>query len=328
MKKVLCFALMALVLVTSVFANGQAESTSEVKYPTKGITLIVPWNPGGTNDLMARAMQPVFKSMYNVDLVVKNVPGGGSAVGIMEAMNSKADGYTLGLATSSFLALTAQGRVSVPVDSASNIMSIAEEPIVMVVKKNGGKYSSAMDVINAVKANPGQVSAGIPGSNNVNQAYATILQGAIGSEFNFLPFDGGSRVVAELIGGHIDCGFLKPSETIAQVKAGELAIVGVFNKDGLKIMPEVPTFKSLGYDVFTMGNIQQMCYVMGPKNLDSAIVAKIVEMFKGVALSAEYGEFCDSLGIQLNVHSGDEFTAYFNEVYKGLEEASDKIFTK
>ena len=111
-KKFFMVLALCLIAMTAVFANGQAESSAEVNYPTKEITLIIPWNPGGTNDLAGRAMQPVFKSMYDVNLVIKNVPGGGSAVGILEATNAKNDGYTLGLATSSYLALLAQERVA------------------------------------------------------------------------------------------------------------------------------------------------------------------------------------------------------------------------
>lgn len=324
MKKAFCILALGIVLLSQVFSQGSAETTA-IKYPAKEITLIIPWNPGGTNDLMARGMQPIFKSMYNIDLVVKNVPGGGSAVGITEAMTAKNDGYTLGLATSSFLALIAQERVESRLDSSDNIMSIAEEPVCLVVKA-GGKYSTAEEVIAAVKKQSGSVSCGIPGSNNVNQAYATLLQEALGTEFNFMPFDGGSRVVAELIGGHIDCGVLKPSETATQVRAGELRIVGVFNHDGIGIFPEVPTFESLGYDVFRLGNIQQMAYVMGPKNMPAEVKDKIVEIFTGVCSSKEYKEFADGLGIQINLQSGDTFDKYIAEVYEGLSKASAEIF--
>lgn len=328
MKKSLMFLAVLLIVLTSIFANGSGEKTNtEIKYPTKEITLIIPWNPGGTNDLAGRAMQPIFKSMFNVDLVIKNVPGGGSAVGILEATNAKNDGYTLGLATSSYLALLAQERVASTLDASSNIMNVMEEPVCLVVKNNG-KYTDANELIEAVKANPGNISCGIPGTNNVNQAYATLLQEEINSEFNFMPFDGGSRVIAELIGGHINCGVLKPSETISQVKAGELKIVGVFNKNGIEILPEVPTFESLGYNVFRLGNIQQTAYLMGPKNIDPQIQEKIITMFSQVIESDEYKTFADSVGIQINIQSGNTFDNYINEVFSGLQKASAEIFNK
>lgn len=327
-KRSLALFLVLAIASTLLFANGQTEGSDKkvVNYPTKEITLIIPWNPGGTNDLMARAMQPVFKEMYDVSLVVKNVPGGGSAVGILEAQNAKPDGYTLGLATSSFIALVAQGRVSTPLDTAANMMSVAEEPVCMVVK-NKGKYATAQDAIAAAKSMQGKFSVGIPGSNNVNQAYATLLQEPTGAKFNFISFDGGSRVVTELIGGHIDAGILKPSEVMAQVRAGELKIIGVFNKGGIPLLPEVPTFASLGYDVFKLGNIQQIAYVMGPKAIDPAIQEKIVEMFTAVVSSKAYAEFADQVGIIVHPVSGAEFDVFFKEVSDGLAKASQEIFT-
>ena len=325
-KKFFMVLALCLIAVTAVFANGQAETSADVNYPTKEITLIIPWNPGGTNDLAGRALQPIFKSMYDVNLVIKNVPGGGSAVGILEATNAKNEGYTLGLSTKPYLALLAQDRVASTLDASTNMMSVMEEPIVLVVKNNG-KYADAEALIADLKANPGKVSCGVPGTNNVNQIYATLLQEQVNSEFNFMPFDGGSRVVAELIGGHVDCGVLKPSETIAQVKGGELKIVGVFNKEGLSILPEVPTFEELGYDVFRLGNVQQMAYLMGPKNLDPKVEAKIIEMFTNVVNSDEYRAFAESVGIQLNVQSGSDFDAYITDIYNGLAKASKEIFT-
>jgi tripartite-type tricarboxylate transporter receptor subunit TctC len=329
MKKLLVTLMVLSVLLGSLFAQGQAEQGAKktVDYPTKEITLIVPWNPGGTNDLMARALQPVFKEMYNVDLVVKNVPGGGSAVGIMEAQTAKPDGYTLGLSTSSFVALITQGRLQTKIEDATNIMLFAEEPVCMVVKNNG-KYADANALLNAAKANPGKISVGIPGSNNVNQAYATLLQKPLNTTFLFMPFDGGSRVIAEILGGHIDSGVLKPSEVINLVRSGELKIVGVFNKEGLGLLPEVPTFDKLGYDVFSLGVIRHIGYLMGPKGIDPLVVEKITEMFTAGLKSPAYQTFANQVGIVANPISGKEFEVYFKEVYDGLANASREIFTK
>ncbi len=332
MKRTVAMFSGLILMVGLVFANGQTEkngTTTEkmVDFPKKEITVVVPWNPGGTNDLMARAMQPVFKSQFNADLVVKNVPGGGSAVGIAEVLTAKPDGYTIGLASSSYLALMSQGRVKTTMEDMTLVANVASEPIVMVAKK-GGKYTDAKSLLDAAKANPGTVSAGIPGSNNVNQTYATLLAESAGTTFNFMPFDGGSRVVAELIGGHVDCGFLKPSEVITQVRAGELVILGVCNKEGLALAPEAPTFEKVGYDIFRLGNIQQTSFIMAPKGVNEAIVGKLAEMFKTVLLSEEYKKFADEVGIVPTPLAGVELASYINEVKAGLDKASQEIFTK
>ena len=271
-------------------------SASETTFPTKEITIVVPWNPGGTNDLMARAMQPAFKELYNVDLVVKNSPGGSSAVGITEVLTSKNDGYTVGLASSSFLILVAQGRMEADLASVENLSLVAAEPVVIVAKA-GGKYENAQQFLEAAKASSGQVSIGIPGANTVNQAYSVLLGQAAEAQFNFVPFDGGSRVIADVIGGHIDAGALKPSEVINQVRSGELVVLGICSKEPLSALPEAPTFASMGYDLFTLGDITQASYVMAPAGLDPQVKDKLAEMFQAAIHSENFQTFASESGI-------------------------------
>lgn len=297
------------------------------EFPSKEITIVVPWNPGGTNDLMARALQPVFKEKFNVELVVKNSPGGGSAVGITEVLTAKPDGYTVGLASSSFLALVAQGKAEADLDKVENICLVAEEPVVLVAK-SGGAYADAQSFIEAARANPGEVSMGIPGSNNVNQAYATLLGQAADTDFLFMPFDGGSRVITEIMGGHVDAGVLKPSEVIAQVKSGDLLILGVFNKDGLSVMPEVPTFESLGYDVFTLGQIRQASYIMAPAGVKAEDKEKLASMFKEALESDAFKAYAAESGLVSEPITGNDLDQYLGDVYAGLEKASAEIWSQ
>lgn len=339
MKKLLVIMLCLTVLITmtacgntggtkpSNNAPDAAKSAKKIDFPKKEITLVVPWNPGGTNDLMARVLQPVFMKKFNVNLVVKNSAGGGSAVGITEVLTARNDGYTVGLASSSFLALVAQGRMKADVDKIENICMVAEEPIVLVAK-SGGKYDSAKALIAAAKANPEKVSIGTPGTNNINQAYPVLLGKAADCKFLFMPFDGGSRVVTEILGGHVDAGTLKPSEVLTQVKSGDLKILGVFNKNGLKTMPDVPTFESLGYDVFTIGQLKQVSYVMAPAGLDPQVKALLGDMFKQALQSDEFIAFAAESGMISEPITGDALNASIKDIFTSLQKASKDIFTK
>lgn len=325
MKKISTLIL-AVLLVISFAATSFAAGATD--FPKKEITIIVPWNAGGTNDMMARGLQPIFMEMFGVNLVVQNSPGGGSAVGITEAMTARPDGYTLGLASSSFLALVAQGNVGANLDALTNIALVAEEPIILVAKANNGKFANGAEMIELAKQAPESISIGIPGSNNVNQAYATLLGRAASTEFLFVPFDGGSRVVSELIGGNIDCGALKPSEVLAQIQAGELIPLCVFNEDGLSLLPEVPTANELGYDVFTLGKIRHIGYLMAAPGVDPAIVEKLADMFKQAMESEAFQNYANELGFVSQPIVGDELDAYIAEVYSGLTKASEEIFMK
>lgn len=320
MKKQLLALAVGMALVLSM-ATGCEKKSKE--FPQKEITVVVPWSPGGTNDLMARALQPVFKEKFNVDLVVKNTEGGGSAVGINEVLTAKNDGYTVGLASSSFLALVTQGREEADVEKITNICSVSEEPIVLAVKA-GGKFEKAEDFL--AQAKTGQVSIGVPGSNNVNQAYAMLLGKAAEADFLFMPFDGGSRVITEILGDHVDSGVLKPSEVISQVNAGELKVIGVFNKDGITTMPDVPTFESLGYDVFTLGEIKQASYIMAPEGVDEQVKEKLASMFKEAVESEEFKSFAGESGMISQPLTGKELDTYVGDIYKALDNAGKELF--
>ena len=324
MRKKLMYGVMAIAMMASIL-TGCSESKKE--FPSKEITVVVPWNPGGTNDLMARALQPVFKEKFNVELVVKNSAGGGSAVGITEVLTSKPDGYTVGLASSSFLALVAQGKAEADISNMENICLVAEEPVVLVAKGNG-KYQDAQSFISAAKEKKESVSIGVPGSNNVNQAYATLLGEAADADFLFMPFDGGSRVITEILGGHVDAGALKPSEVISQVRTGDLVILGVFNKEGLSSVPEVPTFESLGYDVFTLGQLKQVSYIMAPEKIGTEEKEKLASMFKEALESETFKAFAAESGLISEPITGDELDAYIADVYAGLEKASQEIWSQ
>ena len=340
MKRLLCIALSVLLCAALLAGSNTPPSTSgepsapaapntsasETTFPTKEITIVVPWNPGGTNDLMARAMQPAFKELYNVDLVVKNSPGGSSAVGITEVLTSKNDGYTVGLASSSFLILVAQGRMEADLASVENLSLVAAEPVVIVAKA-GGKYENAQQFLEAAKASSGQVSIGIPGANTVNQAYSVLLGQAAEAQFNFVPFDGGSRVIADVIGGHIDAGALKPSEVINQVRSGELVVLGICSKEPLSALPEAPTFASMGYDLFTLGDITQASYVMAPAGLDPQVKDKLAEMFQAAIHSENFQTFASESGMVPDPITGSELDTYLDNVFAGLQNASREIFT-
>ncbi|WP_180951114.1 tripartite tricarboxylate transporter substrate binding protein [Marasmitruncus massiliensis] len=299
------------------------EKTAEI---TKPITLIVPWNAGGGTDIMARYLQPIFKNELGIDLTIKNVEGGGSAVGLTEVIASKPDGYTLGLASSSYLALVAQGRMDAGIDKTTNIVTVSEDPIILVAKANG-KYADAKAFVDAAKANPGKVSIGVPGSNNVNQAFAALLGRGADTEFNFLPFDGASRVSADIIGGHIDAGVVKPSEAITQIQSGDLIALGVFSNNRLTLLPETPTFAEVGYDVFSLGQITQMSYIIGPAGMDPEMQKTLAELFQKALQSNDFQKFADERVFVCSPIIGDELDSYINDIYAGMEKVSTEIFS-
>lgn len=309
------------------------EDTHEVNFPDgfpkKEITLIIPFAAGGAFDVMARTLQPVIKEMYDVDLVVSCVAGGGSAVGITQALTSKSDGYTIAFGSTSYLGLIAQGRMEAELDDADFLCSISADPMVLVAKA-GGEYDTLQKYIDAAKANPGVITLGNPGTNNTNQATAKFLDIAMGEgAFQLTPYsDGDARVVTELLGGHLDAGVLKPNSCMSQIKSGELVIIGTFTEERLEAFPDVPTFAELDLDVFPYGDVAQtVCFALAPAGLDPEIKAALAEMIYNATQSESFQALATEGGFAApGIHGGD-LDEYVKELYEGAEVLADKVFT-
>lgn len=328
-KKFLAVMLSVLLVIGVLAGCSKTEGNTAASKldPKKEITLVVPFSPGGATDLMARQLQPIFKSQLGVNLVVKNVEGGGSAVGITEVATAKPDGYTVGLATSSFISLAAQGRISIGMADTVNISSLSEDPLVLVVKA-GGKYNDVASYIKAAKEAPGKITVGQPGTNNANHAFAVLMGKATGAEIKDMPFDGASRVITEIIGEHIDAGVMKPADCMSQLKAGQIKIIGTFTRERVSVIPDVPTFAELGYDVFPYGDIKMVSYIMAPKGLDPAIRAELADMFKKAISSAEFQKIASDSAFVAKPVTAEELDKSINETFQGFKETSQKIFSQ
>lgn len=323
MKRFLTFLLAALMMVLPALSVAQ-----ETDFPRKEIQLIVPFSAGGATDLMARQMQPLFKSLLDVTLVVEDIEGGGSVTGVTQALTSKPDGYTVGLVTSSYIALDAQGQVPIPLSDVTLISSLSEDPLCVVVKhpKAGGKYANAEEFLADAKARPGEVILAQAGNNNANQACVAVLGEVAGIEFNNIPYDGASRVVTEIIGGHIEAGCMKPADCLSQLQAEEVMIVGTFTRERVDILPDVPTFSELGYDVFKYGDIAMITFIAAPKGVDEAVQAKLSDMFHTVLSSQEWQDIAKERAFVSAPVGGEVLTTYVNSVYNSLKVIAEKVF--
>ena len=147
MKKLLSVILVAAMTMGLMACGGSGGGSGGGEdFPDKSITVVVPWSAGGGNDIAARELQPIFKDKFDVELVIENVEGGSSAVGLTQAIQSKADGYTVGFMTSTYLGLAAQGTVSSDFESDfESLCLVMEDPIAIVCKT--GRYETLDDFI-------------------------------------------------------------------------------------------------------------------------------------------------------------------------------------
>jgi tripartite-type tricarboxylate transporter receptor subunit TctC len=293
-------------------------------YPTRDVRFIVPWNAGGSNDIAARALQQILaKDGFNI--VVENAPGATGAIGLTKVANAPPDGYIIGMGTSSTLAQIAQKMTPLRNDQFTHIARVSTDPLILLVPASGP--ATLEDFLETMRKNPGQISIGTPGTNNLNHIFAEMTAKVAGVPYVNVPYPGGSKVVADLSGKQIQAAVLKPSESRAQIEAGYVKPIAVFDNQRLQVFPNVPTFKEKGYDVFPYGPLVQMAYVVGPANLPVPVRDKLVSAFEKAILSPTFKSFSEQNGFVVDGLSGDALEKEVLSVQKTLDDVGSKVFT-
>jgi tripartite-type tricarboxylate transporter receptor subunit TctC len=293
-------------------------------FPSKEIRLVVPWNAGGSNDIAARALADVLMKK-NVRVIVENVPGATGAIGMTKVATAAPDGYTIGMGTSSTLAVMAQGLTTLKNDQFTPIARVTTDPLTLLVPANS-PHGSLQAFIEHVKKNPGKVSIGTPGSNNLNHIFAVMTGRVAGTDVIVAPYTGGSKVVADLAGKQIDAAVLKPGESKAQIDGGLVKPIGVFANERLKVFPDVPTFKEKGYDVFPHGPLVQMAYLVAPAKLPEDVRTKLTALFREAIQSPEFKAVAAQGGALVDDLTGAALAEEIDKVQKSIEVVGKQVF--
>ncbi|MGP1614387.1 MAG: tripartite tricarboxylate transporter substrate binding protein, partial [Pollutimonas bauzanensis] len=225
--------------------------------------------------------------------------------------------------TTSTLSLAAQGLTDLRTDQFTTIATASIDPIMLLVPKDGNT-PTLESFLERMKANPGKVSIGTPGSNNIGHIFAAMTSKAAGVDFIHVPYTGGSRVIVDLAGKQIDAGALKPSESRGQIEAGLVTPIGVFSDQRLSFFPDVPTFKEKGYDVFPYGPVVQMTYVVAPPGLPEPIKEKLIAVFRKAIQSDRYKAFAEQNGFFVEDVTG----AALGRKIDGMQTSFNTISTK
>lgn len=310
----------ALALSATCLAAGAQDA-----FPSKEIRLVVPWNAGGSNDIAARQLSAILAE-EGIKLIVENVPGATGSIGMAKVANAEPDGYTIGMGTSSTLALIAQGLTPLKNEQFAPIARVTLDPLVLLVPV-GAPYAKDLDTfLDYVKKNPGKVSIGTPGNNNLNHIFAVMTGRAAGTDIIAVPYTGGAKVITDLAGKQIQAAVLKPSESKGQIDAGLVKPIGVFAAERLKNLPDVPTFKEKGHNVFPYGPLVQMAYLVAPAATPAPVREKLTQIFRKAIQSPKFRQPTEAAGAVVDDVTGAALGREIANVQKSLNEVGKKVF--
>ncbi len=212
-------------------APAQEAAAQSNSYPARDITLVVPYAPGATADLIGRKYAALLGSELGVTVVVENTPGGSGTMGAVKVFGAKPDGYTLGYGHNSPLAIQPHTNPGLPyksVDDFSTIGGFGHQPATVSVN-SASEWKTFDDFVKAAKAAPGDISIAVGSAGNVKDLQLRQFQKAADVEFNIVPFaGGGAEAVMAVLGKVVDGVSVNSSTVAGQIAAGELLPLAMF----------------------------------------------------------------------------------------------------
>lgn len=267
------------------------------QYPTKPITIIVPFTAGGGSDMLARAMERSATKYLGQPLVVVNKPGGAAMVGWNELASTKPDGYTIGITNVSLILQPLYGPTNYHYPTALDpIAQVASLPIIMAVKSEQS-WQNIDDLIKYAKQSPGTIKYGHPGLGTAAHVAAEMFAKTAGITIEQVPFRGASEALTAFLGGHIQLLFVTPAEIKEYLKSGKVRVLAIAEEQRLNDpdLKHIPTFKEQGIDVIF--SIWQG--VGAPKNLPEDVKKKLAEGFSGIVNDPTFQKSVADLGLKV-----------------------------
>ncbi len=302
------FILLALAGVTSITA---AQNTNA--YPTKPITMIVPFPPGGVTDLVARELAKRLSEGLGQPVVVDNRAGAGGNIGTAVLARAQPDGYTLGVMTVSAMSIAPhiQKALSfVPAKDFTPITNIVNTPgaVLAGIKT---PYNSLPDLVKAAKAQPGKISYASVGLGSLPHLIAEKLSLDAGISMVHIPYKGAAPAMQDLLAGVVDLSFESAlTNTVANYNAGRLKVLATTGSKRVPILSNIPTVSESGYPGFVA---QGWFGFFGPAGLPPAVTKRLNEIATSMLRDKAVVEKFDNLGIQADPLTPEQFVKFLQE---------------
>jgi tripartite-type tricarboxylate transporter receptor subunit TctC len=267
-------------------------------YPSRPITMIVPFPAGGATDTLARYLAEQMRGILGQSIIIENVAGAAGTIGVGRAVRSPADGYTLSIGTSTTHMLTG-GFYALPFDLLKDlepVIEIGSEPLLIAGKKNL-PADDLKGLIAYLKANPDKASVGIAGVGAAGHLAGIAFQKETGTKFQFVPYRGNAPAMQDLLAGQIDF-MMEPSSNFRSlIGSGGIKPYAVTGRTRLPSSPDIPTADEAGLPGF-YASLWYGLWV--PKDTPKDIIARLNATMMQLLADPSVQKRFDELGIQIS----------------------------
>lgn len=302
------------------------SSFASAPFPTQPIELIVPYDPGGGMDLMARSIAPGMSEVLGQPVIVVNKPGGSGSVGTSLAAKRKPDGYTL-LAVSPSPILYVPNLKKVDYNVLTDFTYIAglmAQPKGVQVLADA-PWKTFKDLLDDAKKNPGKIKYGTTGANSYGHLYMEDVAKRLGITWTHIPFNGDGTLMPALLGGHIMVSTASAG-WVPHARAGRVRPLTFFTEKRVDDFPDIPTLNEFGFDYY-LGDAS-LNGVGAPKGLPVQILRKLEEAIKVAAESPKFKEANKTVSHMTYFQNSEEFTKAVEKGYHIMGEMLKRIQAK
>lgn len=291
-----------------LFACLVASASYAQSYPSKPITLIVPFAAGGNNDVSGRIVARKLGDLLGQPVVVENKTGAAGTIGTAAVATAKPDGYTLGFLSSGPVAASASLMKSIPYDSRKDLLPVGRvttSPSVLVVNPSFPAKDIA-EFATFAKRNAGKVNYGTAGPGSSPHLAGALFESMAGVQMVAVPYRGGAPALADLMGGQIHAVFNPILEVMPQVRAGKLKALAVTSERRSSLLPDVPALAELypGYEILTWNG------VFAPPGTPSEIVERLNAALRKALADPDVAAKLLDLGLEVSFSSPADLGAY------------------
>jgi tripartite-type tricarboxylate transporter receptor subunit TctC len=306
-RRFLLFALAAF-----IFAPAQAQQDG---YPSRAVTVVVPFPPGNTGDVLWRTLGDSLSKDWGKPLVVDNKPGSGGAVGAQIVSKAPADGYTLLHGSSGPIAIGPHLNKNITYDPRKDftpIMLVAGVTQAIVVRADS-RFKTVQDLIAYAKANPGKLNYGSGGTGSTQHLTGELFKQNAKVDITHVPYRGAAPAYTDLLGGQIDYVVDSISAAVPFVQAKQMRILAVSTAKRDPVAPDAPTLAESGLPGF---DVLGWLGLVGPPGMSTAVRDRINADVKKAMQTDSAKQTFTKLGMQPIGSSAEEFQRYIDSEYK------------
>lgn len=296
-------ALVGIVLLVAMIPGGL--SAAQVWPEARPVSIVVPFTAGGGTDIIARQIQRAIQRFTEAPIVIRNMPGAGSGIGTNEVLRARPDGHTLLLSGTHTVTATLQGLTAGTIIQLDHIASLNWDPFVIAVLE-AAPYKTLQELIDAGKQAPGKITIGHAGVGALTHLTAEALNKAAGGPWTVVPFEGGARLIAGVLGNVVTSGVFSQSEVQAQ--AGRLRPLAVTSLRRTTLFPAVPTTTELGYKNIPQGSFRA---ISGPKGIPMEVRRAIASSVARAMNDPHWIQFARESGLVKTYMANEELERYF-----------------